>query len=84
MTVMMGCGCAATGNDKDGNPICVVHIGLHPGWNTVVETPDLAGRYAKCCYGDHGKVKSTINLPFFEYKPDQEFDRYYCGCYGWD
>jgi len=27
---------------------------------------------------------SDTNLPFFEYKPDKEYDVFYCGCHGWD
>lgn len=27
---------------------------------------------------------SSIDLPFFEWKPDEEFDLFYCGCHGWD
>ncbi len=44
-------------------------------------------REAICCYigkSIHGKVESDPALPFFEAKPDQEYDLYYCGCYGWD
>ena len=28
--------------------------------------------------------ESSIELPFFEYKPDKEYDKFYCGCGGWD
>jgi hypothetical protein len=24
------------------------------------------------------------HLPFFEYKPEREFDNFYCGCHSWD
>jgi len=49
----------------------------------VAETPDLTGRVAKCSYG--GKpVPSSTDLAFFKHRPDQEFDEYYCGCFGWD
>jgi hypothetical protein len=27
---------------------------------------------------------SSPNLPFFEHKPDQPHDTFYCGCLGWD
>jgi hypothetical protein len=29
-------------------------------------------------------VPSSPNLPFFQHRPDQEEDLYYCGCFGWD
>jgi hypothetical protein len=53
---------------------------------------DLTGRMAKCHYKSgrdgkahaNGPVASSFSLAFFEYKPDQEFDTYYCGCWGWD
>jgi hypothetical protein len=34
--------------------------------------------------GRHGWTKSTTILPFFEHLPEQAFDEYYCGCFGWD
>lgn len=44
---------------------------------------DLTGRKARCSYC--GSLRdSSPNLPFFEYKPDREFDRFYDGCKGWD
>lgn len=27
---------------------------------------------------------SSVDLAFFKYQPDEEFDSYYCGCIGWD
>lgn len=43
----------------------------------------LGGRVAKCI--DCGKTKpSNENLPFFERRPNKEYDIFYCGCYGWD
>ena len=30
------------------------------------------------------EVPSGEHLPHFRERPDQEFDEYYCGCYGWD
>ena len=27
---------------------------------------------------------STDNLAFFEHRPSEPHDRYYCGCWGWD
>jgi hypothetical protein len=50
-------------------------------------------RYAndECNYGCRGKpvcecgsVPSKIDLPFFEYLPNEKQDKFYCGCFGWD
>lgn len=42
-------------------------------------------RLAKCSYGcSTSTVESNPDLAFFQPKPDEDFDRYYCGCYGWD
>lgn len=80
MSVLMECGHAANGTEKtSGLPACVVC------GSTVVATdqPDLSDRIAKCGYcGVRGPSSRT--LAFFEYKPDREFDAFYCGCFGWD
>ena len=85
---MMGCGHAANAHYTDSNgveqPSCVICVGIVAGAKTVVETPNLEGRMARCSYGAHKDVPSSMKLAFFEHHPDQEFDRYYCGCYGWD
>jgi len=50
-------------------------------------------RYAndECNYGCQGKdtcecgdEPSKVSLAFFEHKPDQAQDTFYCGCLGWD
>jgi hypothetical protein len=48
------------------------------------EKPNLEGRKAQCGLGCGAEEDSNPELPFFEYLPDREFDRYYCGCMGWD
>lgn len=40
-------------------------------------------RVAKCTYCGK-KVVSKDNLPFFEARPNMDYDTYYCGCFGWD
>jgi hypothetical protein len=47
---------------------------------------NLATRLAKCdnCLNNTPPVQSNERLPFFKYRPDQDFDHYYCGCVGWD
>ena len=43
----------------------------------------LDGRTARCA--DCGSLEpSAPSLPFFMYRPDNAYDSYYCGCYGWD
>ena len=52
-------------------------------------TPEqLAGRQASCSMigtqGFHAIKVSSLDLAFFQYRPDEEYDFYYCGCIGWD
>ena len=78
----MKCGCRAQGTTvKDGKeiPVCVTHLCFEP----MEEIPDLTGRQAICSMCKK-KKDSSIDLPFFEYHPDKEYDWYYCGCRGWD
>ena len=40
-------------------------------------------------HGAHGGnypsvAPSSVSLPFFEHRPDEPFDRHFCGCWGWD
>jgi hypothetical protein len=39
-------------------------------------------RKAKCSCGMISE--SNPKLPFFKAQPQSDFDRYYCGCWGWD
>ena len=32
----------------------------------------------------HAVAPSSPNLPFFEHRPNEPMDRYYCGCFGWE
>jgi hypothetical protein len=79
--IMMKCGHVANAK-HNGKPCCVLCCGIRDGWDQISENPDLTGRHAKCA--TCGQVKHSIeNLAFFEYRPDQEFDLFYCGCRGW-
>jgi len=86
---MMRCGHAANATNE-GKPCCCICSGLSgDDWKVTCDEPDLSGRVAKCAYNNTvGMCKSTApsstELAFFEHKPDCEFDRYYCGCLGWD
>ena len=94
--VFMRCGHATTAVDGSGHPVCPLcqnYLG-----RTVAETqPVLEGRVARCWYdteGVHkpigreravpGPVPSSLDLPFFEYRPGKAEDGYYCGCQSWD
>lgn len=75
---------------KDGDPAVTMREVM----------PDLEGRRMRCSYGmRHNGVcqpnrhmavarqserDSDLRASFFEYRPDDEFDRYYCGCWGYD
>lgn len=86
---MMKCGHSANATQTmTGKPICAICAGIKPGWDEVDESPPtLEGRKARCTYYGakcRSETDSNTKLAFFEYQPDQELDRYYCGCYGWD
>ena len=93
---MMKCGHSANANriHKDGTktPSCAICAGITPDAEIVVDAPDLEGRKARCSYFGtshgsttcHGEVASSPNAAFFEHRPGAEFDRFYCGCWGWD
>jgi hypothetical protein len=82
----MKCGHAANAvNMQTNQPSCAICAGLTPDADIVAQVqPDLKGRFAHCAYGRHAKVPSSTDLAFFEHRPRDEEDIYYCGCYGWD
>lgn len=88
--VKMQCGHAANSLTQNGEPACAICAGVRPGWDAVETAhPNLEGRKAFCSYrfgpkGMHGEVQSNLNLAFFEHRPDEPYDLYYCGCFGWD
>jgi len=81
---LMKCGHTASGKDSQGSPVCVACIGIYPGARQIDENPpSLTGRSAKCVYCGK-KVTSKLSLAYFQSRINQEEDRYYCGCKGWD
>lgn len=76
---MMTCGHSPNGKDMETEkPVCVIC-----NCDTVGEDPDLLTRVAQC--GICGeKQESKLDLPFFEYRPNELTDRFYNGCLGWD
>jgi hypothetical protein len=83
---MMKCGHAANAKDTNtGAPVCVICVGIYPGATEVDDSPpDLTGRMAKCTYCKTTQPSDPEKRPFFEYRPNCEFDNYYCGCRGWE
>lgn len=92
---MMRCGHAANAhrNHADGTktPVCAMCLGIGDlgGDEVMPERPSLEGREMKCTYlrtrngREHTPMPSRWNAAFFEHRPDDDYDRYYCGCYGW-
>lgn len=81
---LMKCGHAANATDEQGHPCCAICWGIVEGADEIAETPpDLEGREAECLYC-HRRVPSSLNLAFFEYRPEKATDAYYCGCMGWN
>lgn len=82
--VLMKCGHTANATyGEDNKPCCLICSPKPEAFEVITELPDLTGRKARC--SDCGEiVNSNWNLPFFEYCPDKEFDRFYSGCFGWD
>lgn len=83
MATLMACGHTAQGIDGAGRPVCVICVQIDPRAEQPVEPPDLIGRVARCSYCKY-EEPSALDLPFFEYRPNQATDTYYCGCRGWD
>ena len=84
MRELMECGHVANATDGNGNPVCAICIGIHPGATKVKkEKPSLEGRKARCRYCGRER-DSNYDLPFFEYEEKKDNDSYYCGCLGWD
>jgi hypothetical protein len=82
-TPMMKCGHAANAHRADGSQCCAICIGLDAGAIIVMDCPTLEGRIALCGYC-HAQVESNTKLAFFEYRPNEAYDKYYCGCEGWE
>lgn len=77
--VMMKCGHVAISIDSNGNPCCP----MCDCYEIENKEPILQGRKARCIYC--GKIVDSSNsLPFFQYKENQKYDSFYCGCEGWD
>lgn len=89
---IMKCGHVANATTVDNQPACVIC-----NCTTISEQEiDLTDRKARCTYygrmvSHQGRTfrctsenNSSTSLPFFEHKPESQYDEYYCGCWGWD
>lgn len=49
-------------------------------------TPSGRNHSGPCKRGEpcHCEKPSSPDLAFFEYRPAEDTDRFYCGCWGWD
>ena len=80
--------CGHVANAKiDGKPCCAICYGIKDGATEIdtllIDESIHKGREAKCPYCKT-IVNSSYKLPFFKYKKDEQYDEYYCGCYGFD
>lgn len=74
---------------KDGSkiPFCAICNCGEIAKEITESTEGLKERTAVCLQhksGGNKPVPSNWNLPFFQYKPNNQYDEYYCGCWGWD
>ena len=76
---LMKCGHSPNAKTTDGKDCCVICN----CFEYAKEQPNLENRKAKCIYCGN-TTKSHIHLAFFEHKPDELYDKYYDGCFGWD
>lgn len=81
--ILMKCGCTAQGTLQMRGKSNLVGCDTHNCVEVIESKPSLAGRTARCMYGDK-EVASSHNLVFFQHAPDKTHDEYYCGCFGWD
>lgn len=79
---LMECGHVNNAVTFDGKPCCAI-CACDSIDREVHGREFLEDREAECPYC-HKRTESAWNLPFFEYKPDQDHDEYYDGCFGWD
>jgi hypothetical protein len=77
--ILMKCGHVA-------NETCPVCFPDPNSYTPVDEVPDLTGRLARCDYyiSCSKELPSSLGLAFFEYRPNDTYDRFYCGCRGWE
>jgi len=80
---LMRCGHSSNAVTDQGKPCCAICAGINDGYDVSATTPDLAGRTSRCLSCKR-HLPSSLELPFFEYRPTQNWDSHYCGCRGWN
>ena len=80
---LMQCGHIGYAQTKDGKPYCLICDCSKVAKDQSKISKVIVGRKAKCMYCDKFE-NSSYNLPFFQPRPDKDYDLYYCGCGGWD
>lgn len=83
---LMKCGHVANATTKDNKPACAIcsEIRIEKECSGTI---GLEERQAICTGHKGGNPKpfpSRWEMPFFEYRPNEKYDAYYCGCFGWD
>lgn len=80
--MIMKCGHQANATmmvDGKQIPACVICECIEP----IEAKLDLTDRKMQC--GCCGRILPSVeSAAFFEYRHNCEFDRFYCGCEGWD
>ncbi len=86
---LMACGHISSGlyQDEDGNrlPVCI-ECAADPEKKILSKTKAEGKRFARCGGTCHEIIESDPKLPFFEARPNKDYDLYYNGCNasGWD
>lgn len=86
MAYLMKCNHVSNAWTDDNQPACVI-CNCTEVIRKCKGTEGLEGRKARCSDhkgGGERLADSKWELPFFEYKPNEKYDTYYCGCWGWD
>ena len=77
MGVLMQCGHAAQAREQNGNPVCVICVGIDTKARQIETVrPRLEGRTARCSCGK--EVESSSDLPFFEYAGEGSYKSRIC------
>ena len=82
--ILMKCNHVAQGTTQDGQPVCVICVGINPDATIIhPKPPELKGRISRCTYCGKEKA-SRYDLPFFNYRALLDRDTHYDGCRGWN
>lgn len=98
MSKILRCGHAANATDGSGRPSCAIcccsDVAEHQP--TLTGRRARCRHFGHVCSGrgtpPEQRGRPCVSerpsdpglLAFFEHRPGEPFDRYYCGCWGWD